>query len=52
VRSMTYSCSKIWRMIGASSIHGTGARNLASTIRHGRVAVSGIALEPYFASRA
>ena len=48
----TYSWSTAWRMIAASSIHGTGAQNLASAIRHGCIAVSGIAFGPYFASRA
>src|ERR1700685_4461161 len=47
-----YSCRTAWRMIAASSIQGTGAQNLASAIRHGRSVVSGIALGPYFASRA
>jgi hypothetical protein len=47
-----YSCRAAWRVIAASSIQGTGAQNLASAIRHGRSVVSGIALGPYFASRA
>jgi ABC-type sugar transport system ATPase subunit len=32
--------------------HGTGAQNLANAMRHGCIAVSGIAFEPYFASSA
>jgi len=48
----TYSCRTAWRMIAASNIHGTGAQNLASAIRHGRNVVSRIALGPYCASRA
>src|SRR5580658_1791420 len=39
-------------MTAASNIQGTGAQNLASAMRNGRIAVSGIALGPYFASRA
>src|ERR1700683_1058462 len=47
-----YSCRTAWRMTAASSIQGTGAQNLASAIRQCRSFVSGIALGPYFASRA
>src|SRR5579862_9564824 len=48
----TYSWSTVCRMIAASSIHGIGAQNLASAIRHGRTEVSGIAFGPNFASAA
>src|SRR5580658_2240071 len=37
-------------MTAASSIHGTGAQNLASAMRSGRIAVSGIAFGPYLVS--
>src|SRR6202034_2729465 len=47
-----YSWSAAWRMIAASSIHGTGAQNLDSAIRQGRIAVSGRAFGPNFASSA
>ena len=40
------------RMIAASSIHGTGAQNLANAMRHGAVSVSGMAFGPDFSSRA
>ena len=34
------------KTMAASSIHGTGAQNFASTLRNGRGVVSGMALEP------
>ena len=39
-------------MIAASSIHGTGAQNLAIAIRHGRMPLSGIAFVPCAANNA
>jgi len=47
----TYLPRAISSTIAASSIHGTGAQNLASARRSGCRAVSGIAFGPNFSSR-
>src|SRR5580704_5226232 len=51
IPASTYLPRTISSTIAASSIHGTGAQNLASALRSGCRAVSGIAFGPDFSSR-